>query len=180
VIITADRADARLGKSVSKAFNHAPTASITLSLQGTPLGIAREAEYSEKSIDIQAGDKLFFFTDGLIENARKDEAPFGRKGLLEYICQVGEKSPDGIKHAVLKKGSEIFGAENLPDDVTVVVAEISPNWVKQSKPVSAPTISTAIVEPAPSLDLVGLPPLPGGEPVATEFELPALKLKLPG
>jgi serine phosphatase RsbU (regulator of sigma subunit) len=178
LIVTNNKTDARLGKSVQKAFGKSPTAAITLTLQGTPLGIAREAEFSEKTIDIAAGDKIFFFTDGLIENSKKDAAPLGRKMLVDYICQIGESSPDAIKRSVLQKGIEVFGSENLPDDVTVVVAEISKEWVKkvQIEPTEAasPTIST----PMPEFKLSSIEPVQNQE--STASVLPDFELKVPG
>lgn len=143
-IITANKDDSRLGKATKKS-EKAPTASITLTLQGTPLGVEKDGEYKEKQINLLPGDKIFFFTDGLIENHLTNTQPLGRKGLLESVCMFGNLDIAQIKDRTLAAGVEIYGSDNLQDDVTIVVAEISKTWQK-----SGSSGQNVFVPPPPS------------------------------
>jgi serine phosphatase RsbU (regulator of sigma subunit) len=183
LILTGDKNDSRLGKAAKKSFETAPNAAISLTLQGTPLGVDRHAEFKEKSIDIAAGDKLFFFTDGLIENYLPGQNPMGRKDLIEFICQHGSTPIDGLKQLVLKMGTDIFGPDNLQDDVTIVIAEISPSWAKNSLQNGPPTIPSIDFSseayntpPVPSLTSAGDLAQPLGDTPTAVAEIHSLSL----
>jgi hypothetical protein len=129
-ILTGDKDDLRLSKQAKKSAKNAQTLPITLTLQGTPLGVERGIDFKEKSIDIKAGDKIFFFTDGLIENYANGKPPLGRKALIDSACMIGHLDTNQIKMKTLEMAKNTFGTQNLQDDVTIVVAEVSKSWVK--------------------------------------------------
>jgi hypothetical protein len=145
-ILTRDKDDARLGKSAKKSAEIAPAGAITLTLQGTPLGVDRDAVYKEKVIEFRAGDKIFLFTDGLIENYTNGQSPLGRKNLLDAICGFGADTIDQIQTKTLAVAKSAFGDQNLQDDVTIVVAEISPSWVKAT---ATPPMNNAAIDNLP-------------------------------
>ncbi|MCX6123180.1 MAG: SpoIIE family protein phosphatase, partial [Proteobacteria bacterium] len=128
VIMTRNPDDARVGKA-AKA-KPASAYIIPLQLQGTPLGIDRAAEFKEKQTSICAGDLIFLFTDGLIENQLPEGKPMGRKNLIEMLAQWGDQDCFGVKKSALDAATALFGSTNLNDDVTIVVAEIDKNWSK--------------------------------------------------
>lgn len=150
-ILTANRDDPRLGRSAKKLNPKSPTVPITITIQGTPLGVDREIPFSEKSMDFFPGDKIFMFTDGLIENQLVDRDPLGRKLLIDTISAWGDQNIVEIKNRTIALGQQFFGSENLQDDVTIVVAEVNKNWVK-------PTMTTSS-EPA-GLKNPQIPPPP--------------------
>jgi hypothetical protein len=153
-ILSPDKSDPRLGRS-AKNMGY-PTGAITLTLQGNPLGVEPESEFKEKSIDLKAGDKLVFFTDGLIENSLKGHEPLGRKLLIETACQLGLENIDIVRQQIQEKGASIFGTQNLSDDVTIVVAEINKTWQKMTPqaPIQIPIPSaTMSANSMPTSDL---------------------------
>ena len=102
------------------------------------MGSEPSSQYREKQVNLAAGDKIIFFTDGLIENYRKDKEPIGRKSLIEFACGVGQKDSTAIRGALEAEGAKIFGSNHLADDVTILVAEVSKTWAAQ---ISTPTAS---------------------------------------
>ncbi len=132
VIITEDKDDPRLSKQAKAKSGSLPAQSISLILQGVPLGVDRQAIFKEKTIDLRAGDRFFFFTDGLIENHLPNTSAMERKKLLDIISQRGSGNCFEIKDAVLEEATALFGSTNLADDVTIVVAEISKSWSTSS------------------------------------------------
>lgn len=160
IILTANKDDPRLAKSAKRQTTNSPTAAISLSQQGTPLGVERDLNYSEKNIDIHPGDKLVLFTDGLIENHLLDKDPIGRKYLLESIASWGDQNIVEIKNRTLELGQTHFGVENLQDDVTVVIAEVSKSWVK-------PSIETTDIS-SQETGLLELPTIPQAPVLVTQ------------
>ena len=133
-ILTSNKDDPRLSAATKRTINSSTTYPITLNLQGNPLGATSDSDYKEKTIRFLPGDKIIFFTDGLIENSRKGNEPLGRKGLIELACGVGQNDPASLRTTLEQAGAEIFGSGNLADDVTILVAEISKNWVANTLP----------------------------------------------
>ena len=175
-ILTENKADPRLGIKSKSSRLESPTSAITLTLMGNPLGVQREGDYQEKTISMAAGDKIVFFTDGLIENTQHSKPPFSRKMLLESVCRNGDKEIEAIKENIFASGYKIFGQENLQDDVTVVVAQISKTWSKPglfSFSATAPRLDSQPTAPIFSLELGHQEPVASATP-----DTPSLNLDL--
>lgn len=183
-ILTSNKDDLRLSASAKKTPSSTGIYPISLNLQGNPLGAAIDSQYIEKNIEFFAGDKIIFFTDGLIENSHNGNQPMGRKALIELSCAVGQSDPSAIRTKLEQAGSKIFGTGNLTDDVTILVAEISKNWVATKSPVTTPneakndslnlafegaTLNVQIVPPPPPVPKRVIPlQNPESSPVATD------------
>lgn len=173
-ILTNNQDDARVSAATKRTKTSSGVYPITLNLQGNPLGAELSSEYREKQINLASGDKIIFFTDGLIENYRKDKEPIGRKSLIEFACSVGQQDPTAIRTALEAEGAKIFGTNNLADDVTILVAEVSKTWAAQ---ISTPTSSRdltphgAISSTNPIANTVQFPP-PPPPPMRTAPQLP--------
>lgn len=164
--------DERRGKKKKDAMP------ISLTLKGTPLGVDPNASFQEKSMPIAAGDKIFFFTDGLIECTSPEGRAWGRKYLVESLQTLQAKPGEAVKNDVVAKAFAFFGKNPIADDVTVVVAEISKDWQAQPQVMEAAITHTS-ARRAPPKDLIEAPPAPSspaaGGAVALEDapELPA-------
>ncbi|MCX6126403.1 MAG: PP2C family protein-serine/threonine phosphatase, partial [Proteobacteria bacterium] len=99
VILTGNRMDSRISKQAKEKFSSSYV--ISLKQHGTPLGVDRDAVFKEKTLDLCAGDKIFLFTDGLIENQSSDGSPMGRKNLLEMLEGAGNGTCFEIKQKAL-------------------------------------------------------------------------------
>ena len=124
VVVPTSPTDPRLGKTSkdpSKSSNIQP---ISLKLMGTPLGMDRNSQYKERTIDLVAGDKLFFFTDGLIECTSPKGDAIGRKHLLADVSTFAHLPPEEMVSAIKKRAFDFFAGQALADDITIVVAEI--------------------------------------------------------
>ena len=94
-----------------------------LEIDGSLLGILEEAEYSQRTIQLQPGDKLLLYSDGAIPciSNSLDIAPFNlRDEFLEIIgCPIVEMMD---KFSVLAENQEMEPSEI--DDITAVCLEI--------------------------------------------------------
>jgi sigma-B regulation protein RsbU (phosphoserine phosphatase) len=52
---------------------------------GLPIGIA-ESEYDEHQLQLGSGDRLLFYSDGIIESMNGDGQTFGQERLLQSVC----------------------------------------------------------------------------------------------
>ena len=128
ILLPQDPLDTRL-----KSNKHPPKQSsfvpISLKLMGTPLGIDSNPSFKDESIELRPGDKLFYFTDGLIECESVDGEALGRKWLLQNICSLGHSDAHQLKQGILDRAFEFFGNQPIKDDITIVAMEVSKDWV---------------------------------------------------
>jgi len=93
---------------------------------GLPLGMLDLASYEVKQIQLQPGDKVVLYSDGLSEAESADGEFFDKKGLPE-VLRANASLPCKEFHAKLLEAVEDFseGAE-LSDDITMLVLEYRP------------------------------------------------------
>jgi serine phosphatase RsbU (regulator of sigma subunit) len=134
MIIPRDPNDRRLSKARK---NRSATRSMTLLLGGTPLGYKEEETYKEKTVQLAPGDRLFFYTDGLIECTNSSEQMWGKNCLMDTLATAAGQSIQDIRDATVKNAYSFFGGHPTKDDVTVVVAEMALDWEPQPLDTSA-------------------------------------------
>lgn len=85
-----------------------------------PLATLDEIEYTDSRMTLQAGDKLFLYTDGIPEAKAPDGSRFTLDRLLKLLNSMKKDSPEEIVKAV-KREVDAFQPENDPfDDVTML------------------------------------------------------------
>jgi sigma-B regulation protein RsbU (phosphoserine phosphatase) len=90
--------------------------------KGFMLGIDETLPFTEQVCPFQPGDRLVFYTDGLVEVEREDRRYLGEEGLLEICAKLpadGERAAEWIiEQAVAFNQPAVFA-----DDVTLVVLD---------------------------------------------------------
>jgi hypothetical protein len=124
VIIPTDRDDPRA--PTDKRNLRVPP--ISLKLRGTPLGMDANTKYHDKTIALRPGDKVLYFTDGLIECSSPKGEVWGRKYLIEQAVDTALLPPTEMKDELLSRAFTFFANKPLDDDVTAVVVEIAASW----------------------------------------------------
>ncbi len=95
-----------------------------LSAQGFMLGIMPGEVYREKTIQLTEGDRLCFYTDGLIETRNEIGENFGTERLVGCMDTYGTGSAEELTRHILRCQHEFRGSQQLTDDVTLVVTEL--------------------------------------------------------
>lgn len=90
-----------------------------------PLGILPKAKYDVDHVDMQAGDRICLYTDGVTDCAGPDGEPFGDARLADSLNRNARLSPSGLKAAILGDLNRHLGECPPDDDVTLLIAEIS-------------------------------------------------------
>ena len=98
----------------------------SLESTGLPLGMLDAAAYDAKKLQLQPGDKIVLYSDGLSEAENADGEFFDKKALQETLAANASLGCADF-HAKLVESVEDFseGAE-LSDDITMLVLEYRP------------------------------------------------------
>jgi len=86
---------------------------------GLPLGLFPEADPGTEEIDLESGDVLFFFTDGVTE-ARSPQSGYFEDQLTDELSGLAGKAPQDIVSAMQARVLAFCHGE-LRDDVTMLV-----------------------------------------------------------
>lgn len=95
-----------------------------LDAEGLILGIRREVVFEEKQLQLQAGDLLLLYTDGITEARNGDGELFGLGRLCDILYALHGESPQTITDAVLREVAAFTGTSVMEDDVTMIAMKI--------------------------------------------------------
>ena len=95
-----------------------------LSAQGFLLGVMPDEVYTEREVVLEPGDKICFYTDGLIEARNEIGELFGIDRLSGYLATLGHGTAAEILHGILAGQRTFSGTTKLDDDLTAVVVEM--------------------------------------------------------
>jgi sigma-B regulation protein RsbU (phosphoserine phosphatase) len=94
----------------------------TLDVNGIVVGAFPLANYTESCVELKTGDLLVFFTDGVTEPENAYGEMFGEERLAKLISRNVHGSEAQIIETVLQSVREWTTAEELPDDMTLLLA----------------------------------------------------------
>jgi sigma-B regulation protein RsbU (phosphoserine phosphatase) len=86
-----------------------------------PLGILDEANYGETQVQLQRGDSVVFYTDGIVEAMNEKGEILGFERLLAVVEGSGGTSADALLKEILKRVDEFAGGAAQHDDITIIV-----------------------------------------------------------
>jgi serine phosphatase RsbU (regulator of sigma subunit)/anti-sigma regulatory factor (Ser/Thr protein kinase) len=92
---------------------------------GLVLGIDPDALYEAERIDLEPGDMLVFYTDGVTE-APRNGRPFGQGKFSDIVEQYGVGTPGELVQAV-RRAVEAWVDGELRDDLAMLVCQVSPD-----------------------------------------------------
>ncbi len=96
-----------------------------LRAQGFMLGIVAEEQHREKSVQLEPGDRLCFYTDGLVEARNEMGEGYGTDRLEQSLAAHGFIGADVLTDRLLADQRAFRGDTKLTDDVTLVVGELT-------------------------------------------------------
>lgn len=96
----------------------------SLTAKGTRLGETPTVPpYSEKSIQLQPGDTLFLYTDGIIEGTNSAGEEFGKKRLRKLVEKTVQGGPQKVVDQLMQDFNHHNTGKSFDDDVTLAVAK---------------------------------------------------------
>jgi serine phosphatase RsbU (regulator of sigma subunit) len=80
-----------------------------------------EAQYSEQAVDLESGDLLLFYSDGLTEAQNKDGAFFDEQRLIDFLTRFPSLTAGTTGERLLIELDRFVGEANVHDDVSLVI-----------------------------------------------------------
>jgi sigma-B regulation protein RsbU (phosphoserine phosphatase) len=102
---------------------HKSGEAVPLKEGGTPLGIFPDRKYEDAGRQLESGDRLVLYTDGLTEAMNSDEQEFGERRLVELGSRNIALSASEML-AAIKKEVVSFCNGSFQDDFTLVVVAV--------------------------------------------------------
>ncbi|HBF33550.1 TPA: hypothetical protein DDW35_03195 [Candidatus Sumerlaeota bacterium] len=93
---------------------------------GFPLKLVRrDASYDTHVIQLQPGDKMVYYTDGIPELFSEDEIPYGEERLAKIIEDHGATDSVGqLESRITSDLMEYAGRPNADDDITLAILAV--------------------------------------------------------
>ncbi len=91
---------------------------------GLPLGIMPDVTYSDQELELQSGNTVIFYTDGIIEAQNESEEMYGTERLEQVVMNMSSTvNAEGIIETILQDVAGFVGDTEQYDDMTVVVVK---------------------------------------------------------
>jgi serine phosphatase RsbU (regulator of sigma subunit) len=90
---------------------------------GLPLGIKRDAEYREGCTQLQLGDVLVIYSDGVTEAASPSGEEFGPTRLYEVVSRNIDASAAGLRDRIESALTKFSQGTQAADDITLVIVK---------------------------------------------------------
>jgi phosphoserine phosphatase RsbU/P len=103
-----------------------------LDTNGMFIGAIKDAGdfYEDKTMKLQSGDRVYLYTDGLVEHKNTYGEEFGIDRLVETLSQTRERPlPEQVKLTVYKL-KEFTKGTFLKDDISMIAIELESKWSK--------------------------------------------------
>ena len=91
---------------------------------GIAIGLMEGFDVRAESLQLQSGDILVFYTDGVTEAMSPQREPFERDRLVEIIAQNEGTSADELIQKILQSLNKFAQGNPLADDATLVVCKV--------------------------------------------------------
>jgi serine phosphatase RsbU (regulator of sigma subunit) len=95
-----------------------------LECKGTILGKFEDAEYYEKTMFLEKGDRIFLYTDGLPETRSDDNSIYGFANVPYLIKKSHRNSLSETLDAVLDELNNFKGSAEIEDDIVLIGIEM--------------------------------------------------------
>lgn len=94
-----------------------------IDIPGPGLGIIPKAQFQELTIPVEKGDKMLFFTDGIIEQRNYEGEMYSHERLEESFIKFCKNQDSAIVQSIYSEFREFCHNNELQDDVTLFLLE---------------------------------------------------------
>jgi sigma-B regulation protein RsbU (phosphoserine phosphatase) len=91
---------------------------------GPVLGVLPGARYRQAEVDIEPGDLLVIFSDGVSEATNANGAEFGEEGIVQSVQRVWQNTAAGVCDGILADVRKFLGDMPPHDDQTLLVVRL--------------------------------------------------------
>lgn len=91
---------------------------------GAPVGALETSRYMPATFQLEAGDVLVAYTDGITESEGLEGEPFGQDRLEEVLCSCSFQDPRDVLRTILDEVFAHSTGDSHPDDMTLLVIQV--------------------------------------------------------
>ena len=95
------------------------------STEGTALGVMPDLEYQEKTVSLESGSMIVFYTDGVSEAEKGDGELFEMDRFFEVFRNSSFGSAKDVTDTVFQSVREFAGETPQSDDITCLVLRVT-------------------------------------------------------
>ena len=90
---------------------------------GFPLGLVTNIDefIGQTQVQLQTGDGVVLYTDGIIEAKNDQRQEYGLERLCDVLSQHWQQSVDEIQQAVVADVQQHIGNSKIRDDITLLI-----------------------------------------------------------
>jgi len=92
-----------------------------LDIGGFPVGITPFGDYREGWVEIEPGDVMVIYSDGVTESLDEEGEEFGEARLIEIVQKNRGRSAAGIRDRIDEALTKFVGRASAVDDLTIVI-----------------------------------------------------------
>ena len=97
---------------------------IMLESNNFPIGVVPDPEFQENRVEMDTGDRMYLYSDGLVDAQNSSEEEFGNQRLLQEITAYKTYSLEDSIHAIISKSGEWSDTKVFQDDISLLGFEI--------------------------------------------------------
>jgi phosphoserine phosphatase RsbU/P len=94
---------------------------VGLKAKGMALGVLPEIDLEERSIQVQPGDSILFYTDGFSEARDARDRFFGENRIRAHLKQMSSEEPQTNLQSLKNKIADFSRGRELTDDLTAIL-----------------------------------------------------------
>jgi sigma-B regulation protein RsbU (phosphoserine phosphatase) len=91
---------------------------------GSPLGAASTSEYPAATVQLETGDAILWFTDGVTECENAEREQFTERRLRALFQGAADSGPERARAAIVEAIAAFSQGQPQADDITFVVASV--------------------------------------------------------
>jgi phosphoserine phosphatase RsbU/P len=123
----------KLGEVTALHYDYAVNELRSLKPSSPPLASNSQLELVSQSVALNPRDKLIFCTKGVVESQNLEGQEFGQDRLYKSVLEYATRGVHELRNQIFFKVQEFSGGQELPRDMTVVVAEVKDRVIKLAK-----------------------------------------------
>ncbi|EPG72654.1 SpoIIE-like protein phosphatase domain protein [Leptospira fainei serovar Hurstbridge str. BUT 6] len=91
---------------------------------GAILGFVKDYPYKNSEFNIQSGDRLYLFSDGIFEQFDSDKIEYGEERFLNSVLSTVQFDPDRQAEKIIAGVYEFLRETPVQDDITLIILNI--------------------------------------------------------
>jgi sigma-B regulation protein RsbU (phosphoserine phosphatase) len=99
-------------------------AALRLEVGGPPVGLFKVSRYEQAEVQLEAGDLLVLFTDGVSEAENPAQEEFGEDALIAAVRSCPGKPPSEMIQVLMERADAFAAGAPQHDDMTLVIARV--------------------------------------------------------